>query len=73
MSRRPLPRRPRDAPDLCPVCGQRGTVTIDQDGYVLVQHAGRVFSCRPRPETPGDWIRVQAAALVASSRAEATS
>jgi hypothetical protein len=58
--------------DDCPVCGQRGTVTTDDDGYVLVEHAGRTFPCRPRPATPGEWLRVQAAVLVASARSEAS-
>lgn len=58
--------------DVCPVCRQRGTVTTDDAGYVLVVHAGRVFPCRPRPNTPGDWVRVQAVALVARIRAEAS-
>lgn len=56
--------------DTCPACSQLGTVTTDDDGYVLVEHIGRAFPCRPRPETPGEWVRVQAAVLVASARAE---
>lgn len=55
-----------DGRDDCPVCRQRGTVTTDDDGYVLVVHAGRVFPCRPRPETPAEWLRVQFGALLAS-------
>ena len=54
--------------DDCPVCQQRGTVVTDNEGYVLVVHAGRAFPCRPRPNTVGEWVRVQAAALVASAR-----
>lgn len=61
-----------DGKDTCPVCGQRGTIVTDVEGCVLVEHAGRAFPCRPRPETPGEWVRVQAAALVASVRAEAS-
>jgi hypothetical protein len=60
-----------DGQDDCLVCGQRGTVTTDDDGYVLVEHVGRTFPCRPRPQTLGEWVWVQAAALVASARAEA--
>lgn len=54
--------------DVCPVCTQRGTIVTDAEGCVLVEHAGRRWPCRPRPETPGEWVRVQAAVLVASAR-----
>jgi hypothetical protein len=51
---------------MCTVCSQWGTLTTDEDGYVLVQHAGRAYPCRPRPETPGEWLRIQFGALVAA-------
>lgn len=59
-----------DGKDTCPVCSQPGTVAVDDDGYVLVDHPGRAFPCRPRPATPGEWVRVQSAVLVASARGE---
>lgn len=54
--------------DHCPVCSQRGTVTTDPDGYVLVRHEGRRWPCRPRPATVGEWAKVQAASMVAAAR-----
>lgn len=70
MSTRPVPRARPGALDICPVCEQRGTIATDDEGNVLVEHAGRRWPCRPRPATPGEWVRVQAAVLVASTRAE---
>lgn len=67
-----VPRPRPDAPDLCPVCEQRGTVATDDSGYLLFAHPGRAFPCRPRPETLGEWVRVQVAALAASVRAAAS-
>lgn len=71
MSGLRVPRQRRDAMDMCSVCWQYGTIATDDDGYVLVEHAGRRWPCRPRPATPGEWVRVQAAALVASARVKA--
>lgn len=51
---------------MCPACWQYGTIATDDDGYVLVDHPGRAYPCRPRPETTGEWLRVQFGALLAS-------